>query len=204
MNCLKCGFDAGDSPECPACGVIFDRIRAPRISRGDDTEHSDGGKLLRSALVMAVVLAAFAVLGNKFAVRPELVVILALAAAGIPRVTKALRRFSRSNHARTKKLLFGVAAGCLTAGVVGYLSWGVVLGIGPGAGGEHWTAWNTAIDVIWVVIPVVLAVGFVAAVASVSIKPRSGPAHVAAFIVIAATVVVVAWIAFVVTHLDVG
>jgi hypothetical protein len=216
MNCPKCGFGADNAPECPACGVIFARLRVTPISEPAAPEPasrspegviavSRGDKLLWAALVAAIVLAACAVLGNTFALSPAIVITMTVLIMSIPLIVRFLNRtFLGSRSARTKKVLMGAAATCLAIGVVAYASWIFVLRIGPGERGEYWTAWDTAIRVIWVVIPVVLVVSFLAAVASAFVKPRSGPAHVAAITVIVIATVVVTWIVFVVTHLRIS
>ncbi|HEX9160295.1 MAG TPA: hypothetical protein VF980_01205 [Thermoanaerobaculia bacterium] len=108
-----------------------------------------------------------------------------------------------NSRSTLKRLLLIIACGSLGIAIAGWFAWQSVTVAGPGPHGEEWESWSRTIDVIWMIIPAAFAVSIIAAIASLFVRPRSRTGVAIAVCLIAATMVVAGWFAFVLTHLGI-
>ena len=103
-----------------------------------------------------------------------------------------------------KTLLLVLAVLSLAIGIAAWIVWSQNLLPDPGAHGENWERWNSAIDLTWKVIDVSFPASIAFGIAYLFVKPRSKRAITCGVSLIGFAIVAVLAIWFIMTHLAIG
>lgn len=103
-----------------------------------------------------------------------------------------------------KRLLLVLALLSLATAIAGWIAWSRDLLPDPGAHGEHWDQWNSAINVTWAVIEISLPASIVFGLAYLFVQPRSPRAIGVGLSIVGAAALITLAIWFIMSHLTIG